>query len=111
MGNEIISGNENNGPLFRYPKDQIMTLAQMHEHFARIFSTSLSAFLRKVVKVERLSTDQTVYEQCIRSVSNPTCLAIISMNPLQGDALVELPPPLLFPVVERLTGGEGQPFE
>ena len=81
---------------------------QLHEHFARIFSTSLSAFLRTIVEVKLVSVDQISYEEFIRSIPNPTSLNIINMDPLEGDALMELSPTLSFPVVDRLMGGQGQ---
>jgi flagellar motor switch protein FliM len=84
---------------------------QLHEHFARIFSTSLSAFLRTIVEVKLVSVDQISYEEFIRSIPNPTSLNIINMDPLEGDALMELSPTLSFPVVDRLMGGQGQVFK
>jgi flagellar motor switch protein FliM len=95
----------------RFSKDQIRTMHQLHEHFARIFSTSLSAFLRTIVEVKLVSVDQISYEEFIRSIPNPTSLNIINMDPLEGDALMELSPTLSFPVVDRLMGGQGQVFK
>ncbi|MFH1744011.1 MAG: flagellar motor switch protein FliM [bacterium] len=95
----------------RFSKDQIRTMHQLHEHFARIFSTSLSAFLRTIVEVKLVSVDQISYEEFIRSIPNPTSLNIINMDPLEGDSLMELSPTLSFPVVDRLMGGQGQVFK
>ena len=95
----------------RFSKDQIRTMHQLHEHFARIFSTSLSAFLRTIVEVKLVSVDQISYAEFIRSIPNPTSLNIINMDPLEGDALMELSPTLSFPVVDRLMGGAGQVFK
>lgn len=95
----------------RFSKDQIRTMHQLHEHFARIFSTSLSAFLRTIVEVKLVSVDQISYEEFIRSIPNPTSLNTINMDPLEGYALIELSPTLSFPVVDRLMGGQGQVFK
>ncbi len=95
----------------RFSKDQIRTMHQLHEHFARIFSTSLSAFLRTIVEVKLVSVDQISYAEFIRSIPNLTSLNIINMDPLEGDALMELSPTLSFPVVDRLMGGAGQVFK
>ncbi len=95
----------------RFSKDQIRTMHQVHEHFARIFSTSLSAFLRTIVEVKLVSVDQISYEEFIRSIPNPTSLNIISMSPLDGDALMEISPTLAFPIVDRLMGGQAQVFK
>ncbi len=95
----------------RFSKDQIRTMHNLHDHFARIFSISLSAFLRTIVEVKLVSVDQISYEEFIRSIPNPTSLNIINMDPLEGKALIELSPTLSFPVVDRLMGGAGNVFK
>lgn len=95
----------------RFSKDQIRTMHNLHDHFARIFSISLSAFLRTIVEVKLVSVDQISYEEFIRSIPNPTSLNIINMDPLEGKALMELSPTLSFPVVDRLMGGQGNVFK
>jgi flagellar motor switch protein FliM len=95
----------------RFSKDQIRTMHNLHDHFARVFSISLSAFLRTIVEVKLVSVDQISYEEFIRSIPNPTSLNIINMDPLEGKALMELSPTLSFPVVDRLMGGQGNVFK
>lgn len=95
----------------RFSKDQIRTMHNLHDHFARVFSISLSAFLRTIVEVKLVSVDQISYEEFIRSIPNPTYLCIINMDPLEGKALMELSPTLSFPVVDRLMGGRGNVFK
>ncbi len=91
----------------RFSKDQIRTLNAMHEHFARLFSTSLSAFMRTVVEVKLVSVDQLSYDEFIRSIPNPTCINLINMPPLEGNALLEFSPALSFTIIDRLMGGTG----
>ena len=95
----------------RFSKDQIRTMHNLHDHFARVFSISLSAFLRTIVEVKLVSVDQISYEEFIRSIPNPTSLNIINMDPLEGKALIELSPTLSFPVIDRLMGGAGNVFK
>ena len=95
----------------RFSKDQIRTMHNLHDHFARVFSISLSAFLRTIVEVKLVSVDQISYEEFIRSIPNPTSLNIINMDPLEGKSLIELSPTLSFPVVDRLMGGAGNVFK
>ncbi len=94
----------------RFSKDQTRALQMLHEHFARLFSTSLSAFLRTLVDVTLVSVDQLSYDEFIRSVPNPTCINIINARPLNGQAIIEISPALSFSVVDRLMGGRGQEF-
>lgn len=95
----------------RFSKDQIRTMHNLHDHFARVFSISLSAFLRTIVEVKLVSVDQISYEEFIRSIPNPTSLNIINMDPLEGKSLMELSPTLSFPVIDRLMGGAGNVFK
>ncbi|RJP35537.1 MAG: flagellar motor switch protein FliM [Candidatus Omnitrophota bacterium] len=95
----------------RFSKDQIRTMHNLHDHFARVFSISLSAFMRTIVEVKLVSVDQISYEEFIRSIPNPTLICIINMDPLEGKGLMELSPTLSFPVVDRLMGGRGNVFK
>lgn len=91
----------------KFSKDHIRTLQMMHETFARLTTTSLSAQLRALVHVHVASVDQLTYEEFIRSIPNPTTLAIINMDPLKGSAVLEVDPSISFTVIDRLFGGSG----
>jgi len=91
----------------KFSKDQIRTLQMIHETYARLNTTSLSAQLRSFVNVHVASVDQLTFEEFSRSIPNPTTLAIINMDPLKGSAIMELDPTITFAIIERLFGGEG----
>ena len=80
----------------------------MHETFARLTTTSLSAQLRSLVEVHVASVDQLTYEEFIRSIPNPTTLAVIDMDPLKGSAILEIDPAITFSIIDRLFGGQGE---
>ncbi len=79
----------------------------MHETFARLITTMLSATLRSLVHVHVASVDQLTYEEFIRSISSPTTLAIIDIQPLRGSAAISIDPAITFAVIDRLFGGQG----
>ncbi len=60
-----------------------------------------------MVHVHVASVDQLTYEEFIRSIPNPTTLAIINMDPLKGSAIFEVDPTIAFAIVDRLFGGDG----
>ncbi len=93
----------------KFSKDQIRTLQMMHETFARLTTTALSAQLRALVSVHVGSVDQLTYEEFIRSIPNPTTIAIINMDPLRGSAVLEIDPSITFTIIDRLFGGSGEP--
>ena len=92
----------------KFSKDQIRTLQMMHENFARVTTTSLSAQLRTLVGIHVASVDQLTYEEFIRSVSNPSTLAIVSMDPLKGSSILEIDTSITFTIIDRLFGGAGE---
>ena len=71
-------------------------------------TTSLSAQLRSIVHVHVASVDQLTYEEFIRSIPTPTTLAVINMDPLKGNAILEIDPAITFSMIDRLFGGTGQ---
>ncbi len=92
----------------KFSKDQIRTLQMMHETFARLSTTSLSAQLRTIVHVHVASVDQLTYEEFLRSIPNPTTIAVINMDPLKGSSILEIDPSITFTIIDRLFGGPGE---
>jgi len=92
----------------RFSKDQTRTLQMLHDHFSRLFATSMSAFLRTIIEVSLVSVDQLSYNEFIRSIANPTCVSLLKMNPLEGNGLLEISPSLAFAIVDRMMGGAGK---
>ena len=91
----------------KFSKDQIRTLYMLHENFARLLNTYLSAHLRTMVHVNVVSVDQLTYEEFIRSMSSPTVISVFQMRPLQGSALMEINHEIAFAIIDRLAGGSG----
>ena len=94
----------------KFSKEQLRTVSIMHETFARLTTTSLSAQLRSLVHVHVASVEQITYEEFIRSIPNPTTLAVINMDPLKGNAVLEIDPAITFCMIDRLFGGRGLTF-
>lgn len=95
----------------RVSKDQMRTLQNVHEGYARQFSTSLTNFLRTFVEIELVSVDQLTYSEFVMSISNPSCIHVFRMDPLEGSAIMEINPSLVFFIIDRLFGGQGRPSE
>jgi flagellar motor switch protein FliM len=91
----------------KFSRDHQRTLHNMHEQFARLSTTSMSAQLRTLVNFHVASVDQLTYEEFIRSIPSPSCMAIIMMDPLKGNAILEIDPAITFTIIDRLFGGGG----
>lgn len=95
----------------RVSKDQMRTLQNLHEGYARQFSTTLTNFLRTFVEIELVSVDQLTFSEFVMSISNPSCIYVFKMEPLEGNAIIEINPSLVFFIIDRLFGGQGRPSE
>ncbi|MGI9256823.1 MAG: flagellar motor switch protein FliM [Salinispira sp.] len=92
----------------KFSKEQMRTVSIMHETFARLTTTSLSANLRSLVQVHVASVDQLTYEEFVRSIPNPATMAVINMDPLKGSGILEIDPSITFAIIDRLFGGQGE---
>nr|MDA8224155.1 flagellar motor switch protein FliM [Desulfitobacterium hafniense] len=95
----------------KFSKDQIHSLHNIHENYCRGLTTFFSGNLHSVVESAVLSIEQITYDEFIRSLPNPTVLALYSLSPLEGTVLMEVSPALTFAVVDRLLGGQGEGAE
>jgi flagellar motor switch protein FliM len=92
----------------RIAKEQLRSIHLLHENFARGLASSLSAYLRAYVMVNLVSVEQLSYMEFSRCLPSPTCLVSLRMRPFDGNAVLELNPALVFPVLEMLLGGSGK---
>lgn len=95
----------------KFSKEQIHTVQAIHENYARLLATFFAAHFRSVVQINVHSVEQLTYEEFIRSLPNPTNLNIFTMEPLAGNAIMEINPLLIFTMIDRLFGGLGEPLE
>jgi flagellar motor switch protein FliM len=109
--------NSRSGPIsyeiydFRRPdklsKDHLRTLQIIHESFARLFTSTISGYLRTTATVEMISTEQISYEEYSRSISG-SLINVLNVSPLVGSALFEVDLRILFSMLDRLLGGRGE---
>lgn len=91
----------------KFSKDQVHSLQNIHENYGRALSNYYSAHLHSAVETKVLSVDQLTYDEFIRSLPNPTVLALYTLEPLEGMLLMEVNPNVTFTIVDRLLGGQG----
>lgn len=95
----------------RVSREQMRSLHFMHDRFARNFSSSLSAYLRTITEVNLVSVEQLSYQEFLLSVPDPTCFNAISIKPLEGALALEVNPTLVFPIIDKMLGGPGEPLK
>lgn len=92
----------------RIAKDQLRAIHVLHENFARSLASSLSAYLRAYAVVNLVSVEQLSFVEFSQCLPSPSCIVSLGMKPYDGNALLELNPTLVFPILEMLLGGTGK---
>ena len=95
----------------KFSKEHLRTLEIIFEHYGRLLSTNLPAYLRKAVQVEVVNSESVIYSEFSNALSNPVLLGVINMDPLDGSAVMEISGNLAFCIIDRLLGGEGEPLD
>src|ERR1700688_5206006 len=92
----------------RIAKDQLRAIHNLHENFARSLASSLSGYLRAYVAVNLVSVEQLSFMEFTHCLPSPTCMISLGMQPFDGNAVLEINPTLVFPILEMLLGGSGK---
>ncbi|MCS7314169.1 MAG: flagellar motor switch protein FliM [Bryobacterales bacterium] len=92
----------------RIAKHQLRAIHLLHENFARNLASSLSAYLRAYVIVNLVSVEQLSFAEFSQCLPSPSCLVSLAMRPYDGNAVLEINPSLVFPILEMLLGGSGR---
>lgn len=95
----------------KFSKEHLRTLETIFEHYGRLISTNLPAYLRKSVQVDVMSSEAITYSEFTNALSNPVLLGIIDFAPLEGSILLELDDELGYAIIDRMLGGRGTPLE
>lgn len=92
----------------RIAKDQLRAIQLLHDNFARSLASSLSAYLRAYVSVNLVSVEQLSFVEFVQCLPSPSVITSLGMKPFEGNAVLELDPSLVFPIIEILLGGSGK---
>ena len=95
----------------KFSKEHLRTLEIIFEHFGRLVSSNLPAYLRKNVQVNVMNSEAVTYSEFSNALSNPVLLGIVDFAPLQGDVIIELASNLGFTIIDRMLGGMGEPLD
>jgi flagellar motor switch protein FliM len=92
----------------KFSKEQIRTMAILHETFARNATSILTGKFKMPCHVHVASVDQLTYEEFTRSIPVPTTIAVVSVEkPLSRQVVFEIDPLISFALINRAFGGDG----
>jgi flagellar motor switch protein FliM len=98
---------------FRRPiklsREHVRTLQIAFETYARSCGTLLTTRLRVVSSVTLASVEQLNYDEYVAALSNPTVIAMVSIDPLPGMVLMELSSSAAMTAIDHMLGGPGGP--
>ena len=93
----------------RVSKDHMRALETHHEVMARNLAATLSGHLRTIVDCKLTTVEQLTYSEFIMSLPNPTCFNVMTAEPLEGKSVLEINPSMVFPIIDKLLGGQAGP--
>ena len=95
----------------KFSKEHLRTIEIIFEHFGRLLSSNLPAYLRKNVQIEVMNSEAVIYSEFSNALSNPVLLGVVNMSPLQGNIIIEMATNIGYTIIDRLLGGLGEPLE
>lgn len=94
----------------RIIRGRMPTLEMTNEKFARMFRTTLSSLMRKVISVNSMSVNMLKFGEFLKTLPVPTSLHLFRMEPLRGNAIFVMESKIIFTLVDILFGGTGKEF-
>lgn len=95
----------------KFSKEHLRTLEIIFDHYGRLLSTHLPAYLRKTVQVEVMNSEAVTYAEFSNALANPVLMGIVNFAPLKGNIVMELASNLGYAIVDRMLGGGGDPLD
>ncbi|MGN0435293.1 MAG: flagellar motor switch protein FliM [Wujia sp.] len=95
----------------KFSKEHLRTLEIIFEHFGRLLSSNLPAYLRKNVQIEVMNSEAVTYSEFSNALSNPVLLGVVNMAPLSGNIIIEMATNIGYTIIDRVLGGVGEPLD
>jgi flagellar motor switch protein FliM len=92
-------------------REQLRSINQLHELFARNLTHSIGAYLRIVFDCSLVSAEHLTYREFLQRIPEKTYLASCDLAPVGVLSLLQLDLAIAFPIIDVLLGGEGKGSE
>jgi flagellar motor switch protein FliM len=89
-------------------REQLNSINQLHELFARNLSTSVGGFLRVGFECSLVSAEHLTFREFLQRVPDKTYLASCDLQPFGAIAMLQFDLGIAFPIIDIMLGGEGQ---
>jgi flagellar motor switch protein FliM len=88
-------------------RGRMPVLQLLSDRFSRLMRASLSSAIRKPVSSTVVSNDMARYGDFLKTLSLPTSIHVLKMEPLRGNILIVLESKLVFRLIDVFFGGSG----
>ncbi len=95
----------------KFTKEHLRTMETVFEHYARLLSTTLPAYMRTSCAVDVINSEAVSYSEFSNALSNPILLGILDFYPLKGNVVMDMSVKIGYSVIDRLLGGKGEALE
>jgi len=89
-------------------RDQMRSISQLHESFARKLTHAIGAYLRIVFECALASAEHLTYREFLQRIPEKTYLASCNLPSVGAVSVLQLDLAIVFPVIDVLLGGEGK---
>lgn len=99
----------------KFTKDQLKSLNNLYENFARVLSSYFTSILRSVCEISISQIEEQRYHEFNNALPDHTLVGMIAFQPdsrtySETTLMLELPTPFGFLVIDRLMGGSAENF-
>lgn len=91
----------------KFNKEQLRTLENIFENYARSVSSFLTGYLRTASHLEVANSETLMYRDFNVALTNPAILAMVELSPLKGNIVIELSTNIGYAIIDRILGGPG----
>jgi flagellar motor switch protein FliM len=92
----------------RLSREHVRILEMALDTLSRQWTTLLTTQLRSVCTVTFASVEQLTYDEYVSSLSTPTSLFVLELDPISGAGMLDVSVPVAMTVVDHLLGGPGR---
>ncbi|MCL2386695.1 MAG: flagellar motor switch protein FliM [Defluviitaleaceae bacterium] len=91
----------------KFNREQLRTLENIFDNFARATSSFLTGYLRTAAHLEVSSSEEIMYRDFNVALANPVILSMIELAPLKGTVIADMSSNVGYAIIDRILGGPG----
>ncbi|MCA9186040.1 MAG: FliM/FliN family flagellar motor switch protein [Pirellulaceae bacterium] len=89
-----------------FADEHLRTVELIHQTFAHELQNAWLSLFHGDVGISLVRVDRILFSEFLLGLDNPTCAQLVNVEPLAGVAVLEIVPQILFPLLDRLLGGD-----